>query len=288
MALEGPCFFFFIRLVLSAATTSNTFGLDLYRRRLLLHEVIGPGIMVCVMFDHYKLGGEDALINLFLLTLPSYLQNRFKSCCKDRGISSFIHLISRFIDLTKPDCQTYEDVLQNLMVTLHHKGFTTEIVEDLRRAYHDQYQESSDIRDEVCEDHCQPLEEEQDLSHNPIECNADITINVNYEDEAPVIAPQSDEVLQDPVPPAQDEENEVSHFHSFDDTLFYDSENEEGMEPLDKLDPLCLKTEDVEADLPPDEAIQILEALAQEGVSEVNYSPFQVFSGSLPYDTEST
>jgi hypothetical protein len=237
-----------------------------------------------------KLGGEDALIKLFLLTLPSYLQNRFKSCCKDRGISSFIHLISRFIDLTKPDCQTYEDVLQNLMVTLDHKGFTTEIVEDLRRAYHDQYQESSDIRDEVYEDHYQPLEEEQDLSHNPIECNKDITRDVNYEDEAPVTAPQSDEALQDPVPPAQDEENEVSHFpfQFFDDTLFYDSESEEEMEPLDKLDPLCLKTEDVEADLPLDEAIQILEALAQEGLSEVNYSPFQVFSGSLPYDTEST
>jgi hypothetical protein len=136
--------------------------------------------------------------------------------------------------------------------------------------------------------HYQPLEEEQDLSHNPIECNEDITRDVNYEDEAPVIAPQSDESLQDLVPPAQDEENEVSHFHSFDDTLFYDSENEEEMEPLDKLDPLCLKTKDVEADLPPDEAIQILEALAQEGLSEVNYSPFQVFSGSLPYDTEST
>jgi hypothetical protein len=84
-----------------------------------------------------KLGGEDALIKLFLLTLPSYLQNRFKSCCIERGISSFIDLISRFIDLTKLDCQTYEDVLQNLMVTLDHKGFTTEIVEDLRRAYHD-------------------------------------------------------------------------------------------------------------------------------------------------------
>jgi hypothetical protein len=237
-----------------------------------------------------KLGGEDALIKLFLLTLPSYLQDRFKSCCKDRGISSFIHLISRFIDLTKPDCQTYEDVLQNLMVTLDHKGFTTEIVEDLRRAYHDQYQESSDIRDEVYEDHYQPLEEEQDLSHNPIECSKDITRDVNYEDEAPVTAPQSDEALQDPVPPAQDEENEVSHFpfQFVDDTLFYDSESEEEMEPLDKLDPLCLKTEDVEADLPLDEAIQILEALAQEGLSEVNYSPFQVFSGSLPYDTEST
>jgi hypothetical protein len=182
----------------------------------------------------------------------------------------------------------YEDVLQNLMVTLHHKGFTTEIVEDLRRAYYDQYQEFSDIRDEVYEDHCQSLKEEQNLSHNPIECNEDITRNVNYEDEAPIIAPQSDESLQDPVPPTQDEENEVSHFHSFDDTLFYDSENEEGMEPLDKLYPRCLKIEDIEADLPHDEAIQILEALAQEGASEVNYSPFQVFSGSLPCDAETT
>jgi hypothetical protein len=60
------------------------------------------------------------------------------------------------------------------------------------------------------------------------------------------------------------------------------------MKPLDKLDPLCLKIEDVEADLPPDKAIQILEALAHEGLSEVNYSPFQVSSGSLPYDTDST
>ena len=58
---------------------------------------------------------------------------------------------------------------------------------------------------------------------------------------------QFDEALQDPVPPAQDEENEVSHFpfQFSDDTLFYDSEGEEEMEPLDKLDPLCLKTEDV-------------------------------------------
>jgi hypothetical protein len=46
--------------------------------------------------------GEAALIKLFILTLPSYLKDRFKSCCEDRGISSFIHLISKFIDLTKP------------------------------------------------------------------------------------------------------------------------------------------------------------------------------------------
>jgi hypothetical protein len=173
------------------------------------------------------------------------------------------------------------------MVTLNHKGFTTEIVEDLMRDYHDQYQESFYVRDEVYENHYQPLEEEQDLSHDPIEYNEDVTRNVNSEDEAPIIAPQFDEALQDPVTPAQDEQNEVIHSDSFDDTLFYDSENEEGVEPLDELDPLCLKTEDVEADPPPNDAIQILEARAQEGLSEVNCSPFQFFSGSLPYDTES-
>jgi hypothetical protein len=105
-----------------------------------------------------------------------------------------------------------------------------------------------------------------------------------HEDEAPVIIPQPDEALQDPVNPAQDEENEVSYFDSFDDALFYDSENEEGTEPLDEPDPLCLKTEDVEGDLSSDDDIQILEALDQEGLSEVHCSPFQVLNGYLPYD----
>ena len=87
---------------------------------------------------------------------------------------------------------------------------------------------------------------------------------MNCEDEAPVTAPPSDKALQDPVPSVQDEENEVSHFpfQFFDDTFFYDSESEEEMEPLDKLDPLCLNTEDVEADLPLNEVIRTLEAPA--------------------------
>jgi hypothetical protein len=236
-----------------------------------------------------ELGGEDALIKLFILTLPSYLQDWFKSCCEDRGISSFIHLISRFIDFTKPCCQTYEDALHNLTIALEDGGFTTEIIADLRNAYHIQHQEPSDVKEEIYEEPCQPLEEEQDFSHDSTECSEDITRDVNYEDEAPVTAPQSDEALQDPIPPAQDEGNEVSHFpfQFFDDTLFYDSESEEEMEPLDKLDPLYLKTEDVEANLPLDEVIQILEAPAQEGLSKVSYFPFQIFNDSLSYDAES-
>ena len=110
---------------------------------------------------------------------------------------------------------------------------------------------------------------------------------MNY--EALVTAPQSDEALQDPVPLAQDEENKVSHFpfQLFDDTLFYDFESEEEMEPLDELGPLYLKAEDVEANLPLDEVIQALESPAQEGLNEVSYFPFQNFNDSLSYDVES-
>ena len=52
--------------------------------------------------------------------------------------------------------------------------------------------------------------------------------------------PPSDESIQDPMPPAKEEENDVSHFpfQFFDDTLFYDSEGKEERESLDDLDPL--------------------------------------------------
>ena len=96
-----------------------------------------------------ELRGEDALIKLSILSLSSFLQDWFKGCCKDRGISSFVHLISRFIDFTKPHCQTYEDALQNLTIALEDKEFTTEIVEDLRDVYHAQYQEPSDMKEDL-------------------------------------------------------------------------------------------------------------------------------------------
>jgi hypothetical protein len=109
---------------------------------------------------------------------------------------------------------------------------------------------------------------------------------VNY--EAPVTTPQSDEALQDPVPLAQDEENEVSHFpfQFFDDTLFYDLESEEEMEPLDEIGPLYLKAEYVKANIPLDEVIQMLESPVQEGLNKVIYFPFQNFNDSLSYDIE--
>jgi hypothetical protein len=63
--------------------------------------------------------------------------------------------------------------------------------------------------------------------------------DIKHDDEVLMCAPPSDEAIQEPIPPAQEEEDEVSHFpfQVFDDTLFYDSEREEEREPLDKTDP---------------------------------------------------
>ena len=68
-----------------------------------------------------KLGGEDVMIKLFILSLPSFLQDWFKSCCEGRGISSFLDLISRFIDFVKQQFHTYEYSLQDLAIALEDK-----------------------------------------------------------------------------------------------------------------------------------------------------------------------
>jgi hypothetical protein len=173
-------------------------------------------------------------------------------------------------------------------------------VEDLRDVCHTQYQEPSDIEGEIYEEGCQPLEEEQDFSHDSIEYSKDLTNEVSYEDEALVSAPLFDEALQDPISPAQDVENEVNHFpfQVFDNTLFYDSEGEEVKEPLEELGPSFSdegeKTikevslgDDVLDALPFDEVIQAFDAPAQQEVNTVSYFPFQDFDDALFYDLES-
>jgi hypothetical protein len=64
-------------------------------------------------------------------------------------------------------------------------------VEYLRDVYHTEYQEPSDIEGEIYEESCKPLEEEQDFSHDSIECSKDLTKYVSYEDELLVSAPSS-------------------------------------------------------------------------------------------------
>ena len=120
-------------------------------------------ILEVYKWDRIRRGGCSSKI---VHTFSTIILQDWKGCCKDRDISSFVDLISRFIEFVKPQCQTYEDALQNLTVALEDEGFTTEIVEDLRDVYHTQYQEPSDIEGDIYEEGCQPLEEEQDFSHD--------------------------------------------------------------------------------------------------------------------------
>ena len=48
MALEGPSFLHFSASTLLAAAASITIGFVLCQKWFLLHEVMSPGIMVCV------------------------------------------------------------------------------------------------------------------------------------------------------------------------------------------------------------------------------------------------
>jgi hypothetical protein len=157
---------------------------------------------------------------------------------------------------------------KNLSLT---KANAMDILGLIELVSHENFEDTQEEKEQIVDQQDEDVDEEQELEKD---------------DEVSTCAPPADEALQDPVTPAQDEENEVSYF-SFDDALFDDSENKEGMEPLDEPDPLCLKIKDVEGDFPSDDDVQILEALAQEGLSEVHCSPFQVLNGSMPYDTKS-
>jgi hypothetical protein len=65
MSLEGPSFLPFSISTLSVAAASITFGLVLYQRWFLLHEVMSLGIMVCVTLN-LKTFEYVHLIPLFL------------------------------------------------------------------------------------------------------------------------------------------------------------------------------------------------------------------------------
>ena len=139
--------------------------------------------------------GEDVLVKLFILSLPYFLQDWIKGCCEDNGISYFIELINRFIEFVKPQCKTYEDALQNLAIDLEDEEFTTEIVEELKGVHHAQFLEPSDIEEDIYEEGCQPLEKEQEFSHDSTEYNKELIEETSHEDEVLIFAPPFDKVI---------------------------------------------------------------------------------------------
>jgi hypothetical protein len=145
--------------------------------------------------------------------------------------------------------------------------------------------------------------EEQEFTHASSRDSEDLVEeqereDVKLDDGVLKCAPPSDEGSRNPIPPAQEEEDEVSHFpfQVFDNTLFYDSKGEEERESLHKVDPLYYEVEDVGAShedealmlaLSFDEVIQVFDAPTQEEVNTVSCFPFQDFEDALFCDLES-
>jgi hypothetical protein len=146
----------------------------------------------------------------------------------------------------------------------------------------------------------QSHEEEHGISHSSSKEDEDVVEekepeNVQHDDEVLMCPHPSDEAIQSSIFPAQEEEDEVSHFpfQDFDNTLFYDSESEGEMESSGKVDPPCCTVEDVRASHEDETMMhaisfnkdtQVLKAPAQEETNTVSYLPFQNFDDSLLYD----
>jgi hypothetical protein len=107
------------------------------------------------------------------------------------------------------------------------------------------------------------------------------------DDEVSTCAPPADEVIQEPVSPVQQSEDEVSRFPLQDanDTVY--SENEEEKKALNEVDGPCCAIKDKEAvhedeTMTHAENIELLEVPAQQ--ETVSYPPPLVFDNALPCD----
>jgi hypothetical protein len=127
--------------------------------------------------------------------------------------------------------------------------FTVDFQEEGEQIINQQEAKHKDF-DEVFQSH----KEEQRITHSSAENNEDVVEelepeDIKHDDEVLMCPPPSDEAIQSPIFPAQEEEDEVSHFpfQDFDNTLFHDSKSEGEMESSGKVDPPCCTIEDVGA-----------------------------------------
>jgi hypothetical protein len=116
------------------------------------------------------------------------------------------------------------------------------------------------------------------------------------DDEVSTCAPPADEVIQEPVSPVQQSEDEVSCFplQNSDDTVSLDSKDEEEKKALNEVDGPCCAIKEIglpieeEGVIPEDETImhaentKVLEVPAQQ--ETVSYPPLLIFDDALPCD----
>jgi hypothetical protein len=100
---------------------------------------------------------------------------------------------------------------------------------------------------------------------------------LEQDDEVSTCAPPADEVMQEPVSPVQQSEDEVSHFplQNSNNTVLLDSKEEEEMEASDEMEAVHEDEETTHA-----ENTRVLEVPAQE--ETVSYPPLINFDDALP------
>jgi hypothetical protein len=99
-------------------------------------------------------------------------------------------------------------------------------------------------------------------------------------DEVSTCAPPANEIIQEPISPVQQSEDEVSHFplQNYNNTVLLDSKEEEEMEASDKIEVPCCAIEDEETTHAGN--TRVLEVPAQE--ETVSYPPLIIFDDALP------
>jgi hypothetical protein len=112
---------------------------------------------------------------------------------------------------------------------------------------------------------------------------------LEQDDEVSTCAPPTDEVMQEPVSPVQQSEDEVGYFplQNSNDIMSFNSKGEQEMEALDEVEVPCYAIEDKEAvhedeEMTHAENIKLLKVPAQE--ETISYPPILNFDDTLPCD----
>jgi hypothetical protein len=145
-------------------------------------------------------------------------------------------------------------------------SFTMDALTLMRIVSHENFDENTqEVKERVFNQQNENVIEEQELERN---------------DEVSTCAPPADEIIQEPVSPVQQSEDEVSHFplQNSNNTVLLDSKEEEEMEASDKIEVPCRAIEDEETTHA--ENTRVLEVPAQE--ETVSYPPLIIFDDALP------
>jgi hypothetical protein len=160
---------------------------------------------------------------------------------------------------------------KNLSLT---RANAMDILSLIKLVSHENFEDTQEKGEQVFDQPNEDIDEEQELEQD---------------DEVSTCAPPADEVIQEPVSPVQQSEDEVSCFplQNSNDTVFFNSKDEEEMEASDEVEVPCCEIEDKEAVHEDEETthaenIELLKVPAQE--ETVSYPPLLVFDDALPCD----